>query len=622
MERTPILSTSDALYARYRILASCCDLRAVIERIERGILAKMQREGYSDSQLQTALMESRCMAFAESGADAQAYQKAILPKGNENPLNTALPPPIARFNEQYEKPLRQVLDTFRAADARALETMQEEGVSRCALRETYLGESLYGDLVGNAKEQAAYERAIWKAHEEKRQARKESEQEAAGEAYDALIAAQPAGAPVAVREGMALTALLMQAKCAEETAEAVLLAKTAYQGKDKIAYARKAAAQALTAAFRYARLDAAPAVAEAKAGENLYAACCKDYRKRLGKRVLTYADEQRILSVLQKGGIDKKLLTEEVAAHSPLAATFGREKDAAVAALLEGDAEQATDALVDPVTPADIYQRILTDYDEALLQSGVSEGVAADRPRYNRLAAKALLTKYGASEDDVKEILKRYGKLSDEEQSDDALDALLREAREAPSEEPQALAEEIKQKEQTPKQEEPAKIWNGRHKSIAPHEQKHAPATEKDDLRDQVKKLRTYTFTAEKVRTRGTKSAEEMYEDCLEQIEEDVRMPFDSRMDESIIRHMFSIGYEEREIEDALQHASPKRMHQRAYGKSIVKSMLARFPSLGAAVQNTVAKVEYNYLQNKIEGQKPLTAYEQSRVRVRDVPTS
>ena len=108
-----------------------------------------------------------------------------------------------------------------------------------------------------------------------------------------------------------------------------------------------------------------------------------------------------------------------------------------------------------------------------------------------------------------------------------------------------------------------------------------------------------------------------MYENCREEIERDIPLPFNGQMDEQIILHLFSIGYEEREIENAVQHNSPRRRSQKDYAKNIVKSVQARNPGL----QNVIKRAETKYLQTKMEQGQTLTAYEKERVLVRDVPT-
>ena len=108
-----------------------------------------------------------------------------------------------------------------------------------------------------------------------------------------------------------------------------------------------------------------------------------------------------------------------------------------------------------------------------------------------------------------------------------------------------------------------------------------------------------------------------MYEDCRAEIERDVPLPFNGQMDEQIILHLFSLGYEEREIENAVQHNSPRRRSQKDYAKSIVRGVRERCPAAAKVIKDAETK----YLQTKMERGQTLTTYEKERVLVRDVPT-
>ncbi len=108
-----------------------------------------------------------------------------------------------------------------------------------------------------------------------------------------------------------------------------------------------------------------------------------------------------------------------------------------------------------------------------------------------------------------------------------------------------------------------------------------------------------------------------MYEDCRAEIERDVPLPFNGQMDEQIILHLFSLGYEEREIENAVQHNSPRRRSQKDYAKGIVRAVRERCPSVAKVIKDAETK----YLQTKMERGQTLTMYEKERVLVRDVPT-
>lgn len=171
------------------------------------------------------------------------------------------------------------------------------------------------------------------------------------------------------------------------------------------------------------------------------------------------------------------------------------------------------------------------------------------------------------------------------------------------------------------KEEERPIVWEGEEKSLEPVERERKIASTAREILAEKKKLKGYAFTDEKVRTREGTFAEEMYDACREQIENDIALPFSQQMDETIIQHMFAVGYEEREIEDTLNEKSPLRMKQKAYAKNILKYVREK-PAvkdlLKGLVQNTVAKAETKYLQNKLERHEPLTRYEQERALVRD----
>lgn len=194
--------------------------------------------------------------------------------------------------------------------------------------------------------------------------------------------------------------------------------------------------------------------------------------------------------------------------------------------------------------------------------------------------------------------------------TDECIEELIKEA-----------VREPKAQQAEEKQEEPAVVWEGEEKSSAPAERERRIATTSREILAEKKKLKGYAFTGEKVRTREGTFAEEMYEACREQIENDIALPFGQQMDETIIQHMFAVGYEEREIEDTLNTRSPLRMKQKAYAKNImkyVKEKPAVKDLLKGLVQNTVAKAETKYLQNKLERHEPLSRYEEERARVRD----
>ena len=278
----------------------------------------------------------------------------------------------------------------------------------------------------------------------------------------------------------------------------------------------------------------------------------------------------------------------------------------------------------------------------------MNDSVTADRRRYNVKAVRELLRTYGADEEEVKDILRALGGIKEEERTDEYIDRLLAEAKAEPSDETVAANEDtaVSDGTATPTGREdwgrvPAESANVRRERTeekeaepqaeraahdAEREETHdarradepvAPLTDKKSIREAKRRLRDYTFTAERVRTRGDKEADEMYEDCRAEIERDVPLPFNGQMDEQIILHLFSLGYEEREIENAVQHNSPRRRSQKDYAKSIVRGVRERCPSAAKVIKDAETK----YLQTKMERGQTLTTYEKERVLVRDVPT-
>ncbi len=169
------------------------------------------------------------------------------------------------------------------------------------------------------------------------------------------------------------------------------------------------------------------------------------------------------------------------------------------------------------------------------------------------------------------------------------------------------------------------RVWQG--DQLEAYQENEVPrelAKNKSDTREAKKKLRTFRFVDERVLARDEKSAEEMYLLCKDEIEREIPLPFYQKMDETIICHMFSVGYTEEEIEGVVQKFSPKRMNQKDYGKSVTKYVSnAVCLQMGrSAIQNFIGTTEYKYLQNKTEQHQTLNEYEEQRVRRRSVPPS
>ena len=273
-------------------------------------------------------------------------------------------------------------------------------------------------------------------------------------------------------------------------------------------------------------------------------------------------------------------------------------------------AKTATYIEGDFVNLADTYRRILVDLDDAGIDAGEEARISLDRRRYNVMAARRMMEEYGAAQEEVKEVLKDIGGIDADENTDEYLSELVKDAMRVP-----------KMRQEEAEEEERPVVWEGEAKSLAPAERERKIASTAKEILAEKKKLKGYTFREEKVRTRESMFAEEMYDVCREQMENDIALPFSQQMDETIIQHMFAVGYEEREIEDTLNERSPLRMKQNSYAKNIlkyVKEKPAVKDLLKSLVQTAVAKEETKYLQNKLERHEPLTRYEQERALVRD----
>ena len=620
----------DAVNAYRAAALSTPNLLAAVRRIEKNALLSMKNEGYGINLLRTALYESRYPLFFDDREAVNEYLREILLQDAGEDTRLDLPAPGARFNALYEKPLRQIAGILEAADQMILQNLREQRIPQGEVREAYLGGSLYGTLAGDTAERIAFEHRVWKKHRAAIMASVKTETEGMQSLFQEVWErrSKEAARPIAVREGEGITQFLRDSNAQEETAAQLLMGTTDYEGRDKEAYVRKIASAAVREIGAYEAIDATSP--DVESDTEVYPMCLKDAMRTLRRDTLPYEAEAQIVGALRAAGMDEELLRAGILRASPLLAAAGRDTDKTLAALLAGEPEQASFLDGDYVKFADIYQRLITDYDDALIDAGADSGVDADRRHYNVLAARELLTKYGASEEEVRELLLAFGGIPDHERTQEYLNQILAEAREVQEVSAGMITAKEPQTAATP-------VWEGspRTQGDAVHirtqdapeaaeevmgVQESTPvllATDKKSIRAAKHKLRSYSFANERVRVRGEKDAEEMYESCREEIERDIPLPFNGQMDEQIILHLFSIGYEEREIENAVQHNSPRRRSQKDYAKNIVKSVQARNPGL----QNVIKQAETKYLQTKMEQGQTLTAYEKERVLVRDVPT-
>lgn len=545
------------------------NLLAAIRRIEQDALAAMRDEGYGNNQLRTALHESRYPLLFDDRDAVNDYLASILPQGARVEINFDLPAPAARFNMLYEKPLRQIAGLLEAADRRILTDMQERRMARADVREAYLGGSLYGLLAGDSDERAAFEHRVWKSH--RRMVTETVHAEEAGMRtlfQDIWAQHKDEARPVALREGAAVLHFLQSTGAQEETAAQFLREATDYTGKDKESYVRKSAAAAVRTLGFCEALRNSP-TEDIQGDTDVYRACLKDAMRTLDRAVLPYAVEAQIAKTLRAAGLAEEPLRIGIRAASPLLLTIGRDTDKTIDALLMGKEETASWSDGDCVGCVDIYRRILADADDALIDAGAPIGVAAARRHYNTLAARVLLNVYGADEAEVRDILISLGGLSEAERTPESLNRILADAgADAIAAVPETAVQ--------PARAQSASIRTRTQEAETQEEPALMMPTDKRHIRAAKRKLRAYTFTGEHVHTRGGQDAEEMYEICRAVIARDIPLPFHAQMDERIILHLFSLGYEECEIVSAVQHFSPRRRSQKDYARNIVRSVRVR----------------------------------------------
>ena len=551
------------------------NLLTAIQKIERDALKAMQTEGYGFNQLHTALQESRYPLLVEDRDAVNEYFREILPDDASPETNFNLPTSPARFNMHYEKPLRQIAGILEAADRKILFGMQEEHLPRTEVREAYLGGSLYRLLAGDTDEGMRFEHRVWQSH--RAQIMQQVDEETAN--MRALFqehlqkSSKEADSPVALREGTAVMHFLRASNAQEETAAALLMEATAYTGRDKETYAKKIAASAIRTVGAYQNIAAAPKEPERDA--DVYRVCLKDAMRTLRCETLPYDIEAQIAKTLLEAGMEESILREGILNASPLLSAAGRDKDKVLDALLTEKEEDATFLFEDYVSYTDIYCRLLIDEDDALIAEGASIGVISDRRHYNILAARQLLTRYGASAAEAKEVLSFCGGIKETERTTEYLDQLIFEAQQ-PAAPPTITLP--KNKEPVPTQEQEP-VWEKPPLPVMQAARVRAFPTDKRGIRVAKQKLRTYVFTDERVRTRSDRDAAQMYEMCCDVIMQEIPLPFNAQMDEQIIGHLFSLGYEAHEIENAVQHTSPRRQSQKNYAEHIVKCVKEKSPA-------------------------------------------
>ena len=600
----------------YRRLAQNDDVLQAVEETEKLILQQMAAEGYSQNRLNAALMVSRYPFVREDKEGAEDYFARIMADGADKET-AGLPSPVARFNELYEAHMAGIKDALFQTDKEILAEMQQS-LALEDVREAYLGGSLYRDLCGSDKTATPYEQELWRTY------RKEREDEAAEEAHtlESLFEkhwqerSQREDTPLAYREGEASREFLRDSMAKEETLRSLLEERTEYVGRDKTAYVRKIAAEALREKTAYENL-------KEPAEENNFAmALCALVKGRDG-RAVRFADEKRLARLCLAHGMEAAVLENLILAASPTLQRAGLDHRKAFASLL-GETDAIPFFQGDYATLKDSYKRILVDYDEALVQEGKGRSVHEERSFYNKLAVRELLDS-GASEEEIREILEEVGGIPEKERTRENLSKILAEAREAreaaqdiPT--PEEAAASIEEKARKKEENAPVrKAWEAPQEERKEEQEEEQPHLTARDIRRERARVKDFALQTER---EDGMEADEMYARCAREYKKDFQIPFNDAMDEQIILYMFNQGYEEREIESAVQRLSeaPSNHRQTQYAKRKMTGMKKdpRHAAVLGANAQKIQNAENNYLQTKYQEGKSLTEHDRALVRKRD----
>ena len=600
----------------YRRLAQNDDVLRAVEETEKLILQQMAAEGYSQNRLNAALMVSRYPFVREDKEGAEDYFARIMANGADKET-AGLSSPVARFNELYEAHMTLLKDVFLQNDKEILAEMQQS-IPLEDVREAYLGGSLYRDLCGSDKTATPYEQELWRTY------RKEREDEAAEEAHtlEALFEkhwqerSQREDMPLAYREGEASREFLRDSMAKEETLRSLLEERTEYVGRDKTAYVRKLAAEALREKTAYENL-------KEPAEENNFAMALRALVKGRDGRAVRFADEKRLASLCLAHGMKAAVLGDLLLAASPALQRAGLDHRKALASLL-GETDAMPFFQGDYATLKDSYKRILVDCDEALVQEGKGRSVHEERSFYNKLAARELLDS-GASEEEIREILEEVGGIPEKERTRENLSKILaeaREAREAAQEAPtpEEAAASVEEKARRKAENAPVrKAWEAPQEERKEEQEEEQPHLTARDIRRERARVKDFALQTER---EDGMEADEMYSRCAREYKKDFQIPFNDAMDEQIILYMFNQGYEEREIESAVQRLSeaPSNHRQTQYAKRKMTGMKKdpRHAAVLGANAQKIQNAENNYLQTKYQEGKPLTEHDRALVRKRD----
>ena len=431
-----------------------------------------------------------------------------------------------------------------------------------------------------------------------------------------MARAQREDTPLAYREGEASREFLRDSGAKEETLRSLLEKRTEYDGRDKAAYVRKLAADALREKTAYENL-------KEPAEENNFAMALRMLVKGRDERVVRFSDERRLARLCLANGVGKDVLEGFLLQASPALRRAGLDHRKALASLL-GETDAVPFFQGDYATLKDSYKRILVDYDEALVQEGKGRSVREERSYYNKLAARELLDS-GASEEEIQDVLEEVGGIPEKERTRENLSKILAEAREAreaaqdiPT--PEEAAASIEEKARKKEENAPVrKAWEAPQEKRREEKEEEQPHLTARDIRRERARVKTFELQTE--REDGIK-ADEMYDRCAREYKQEFRIPFNDAMDEQIILYMFNQGYEEREIESAVQRLSeaPSNHRQTQYAKRKMTGMKKdpRHAAVLGANAQKIQNAENNYLQTKYQEGKPLTEHDRALVRKRD----
>lgn len=631
--------TAKALYQQY--VREKGNLRQIIEQIERQILQKMHREGYHLDFLRTATRDSRIILLTADEEERNDFIRNILPEGA--PEKKMLPNPVRRFNELYEGALTRIEASFRRADQEALKELSKN-FPFDEVREAYRGESLFHQLAGKGNAFGIrYEHGILKDMQDRLQSLAKSEVSTMQDDFQQIwqVWESKAGVPLPYREGRALAAFLKKTGASEQTLRELLEKATAYAGRDKTAYVQRIAKEVIREKHVYQRLRTLPTepekLEELELSAIFYPIFLKKRMERLpGEQFLTYQDELVVANMLRDIGVPPTIL--KAGLHlSPARQTPGLDHDLAAKRLLgEIGATPFVTEDQDYARSKDIYCRLLVDCDNALIARKADFSVYDRREDYNIYATRKLLEEYGASEEEVLDILEAYGGIPEEERSQENLKHIIEKAREkkaaedallSPEEETAALVDADAKNKESPE------IWKGsvKQRDNEKVRDRGEKGEEKED--NTVEKTVTETLiegpigiavtaasiaipevgaavtamktasaikevvspsekkeekvrksnvreTRQRVRNyqfetkrEGDEGADEIYTKCAEEIQEATGTEHNDAVDEQLILYLFNQGYREEEIENVLDKNSP--VPRRTHQANYGKSKIA-----------------------------------------------